>query len=159
MPHEPVTERAELERVLRETRSGVLATVDVNGQPYVTPLNHFYRAGKLYFHCARQGRKLDNIAANPKVCFTAYETGELIFGSKACDCAQRYVCVICFGTARLVEDEEIKMDILMRLTAHYAGREYEPPSPARLNGTAVVEITITEMTGKRNVDHITVQAK
>jgi uncharacterized protein len=154
MPHEPITDRAELERLLRETRYGVLATAGPDGQPYLTPLNHFYDAGKLYFHCALRGRKLDHLAADPRVCYTAFEPGQLKFGERACDCAQRYASVICTGTARLVEDAAAKADILTRLTEHFAGRKYDPPTPARINGTAVVEITITEMTGKRNVERL-----
>jgi uncharacterized protein len=155
MPHEPITERAELERLLRETRYGVLATVGPDGQPYTTPLNHFYDHGKLYFHCALRGRKLDNLAANPRVCYTAFEAGRLKSGERACDCAQRYASVICTGTARLIADAAVKADILTRLTEHFAGRSYTPPPEVRINGTAVVEITITEMTGKRNVDQLT----
>lgn len=159
MPHEPFHERAELERILIERRHGVLATASADGQPYVTPINHYFRDGKLYFHCGLHGRKLDNIRANPKVCFTAYKAQRLVFGAKACDCAQRYECVICHGTARVIEDKGQKAELLIRLTEHFAGRSYDPPSTARINGTVVVEITITEMTGKRNVDHITVGGK
>jgi uncharacterized protein len=156
MPHEPITERAELERLLNELRHGVLATAGVDGQPYTTPINHLYRDGKLYFHCALHGRKLDNILANPRVCFTAYKAQRLVFGDKACECAQRYESVICFGTARVVEEVEFKTEILTRLSESYAGREYAPPSLARVNGTTVVEITVRKMTGKRNVDRIVV---
>lgn len=144
--------------MLIESRYGVLATAGRDGQPYLTPINHYFHGGKLYFHCALRGRKLDNIAANPLVCFTAFSVGELVLGEKACDCAQRYICVICFGKARRIEDAALKADILTRLTEHYAGQDYEPPSPARVNGTVVVEITITEMTGKHNVDRIVVPA-
>ncbi len=156
MPHEPIHDRVELERLLLDRRHGVLATAGLDGQPYTTPINHLYRSGKLYFHCALHGRKLDNILANPRVCFTAYKAQRLVLGEIACDCAQRYECVICFGTARLIEDAAQKSALLTQLTEHYAGREFEPPSPARINGTAVVEITVTEMTGKRNVDRIVV---
>ena len=156
MPHEHFTDRATIERMLSESRHGVLATASLDGQPYATPINHYYRDGKLYFHCALHGRKLDNILANPQVCFTVYEAQRLMLGEKVCDCSQRYESVICFGNARLLEDSAMKADILTRLTEHYAGREFAPPAPARVDGTAVVEITVTEMTGKRNVDRIVV---
>ena len=35
--------------------------------PYAVPLNHAYRDGRFYFHCANSGRKLDAIGRDPSV--------------------------------------------------------------------------------------------
>ena len=56
------------EEILRKGEYGVLSTCGADGQPYGVPLNYVYEDGKIYFHCAAEGRKLDNIAVNSRVC-------------------------------------------------------------------------------------------
>ena len=48
---------------------GVLSTVGGDGKPYAVPLSYIFRNGAIYFHCATEGRKLDNLAANSAVSF------------------------------------------------------------------------------------------
>ena len=59
-------------QVLREAPRGVMAFHGENDYPYAIPLNQFYdeEDGKLYFHGAKEGLKLDLLAKNNKVCFT-----------------------------------------------------------------------------------------
>ena len=47
--------------VLARGSSGVLALAGENGYPYAVPLSYVYDGGRLYFHCARSGHKLDAI--------------------------------------------------------------------------------------------------
>ncbi len=56
-------------RILADGVYGVLSTVSAGGQPYATPLNYCLLDRALYFHCALEGHKLANIAANPRVSF------------------------------------------------------------------------------------------
>lgn len=152
MPKQMITDRGELEQLLAQARSGCLATVGADGQPYITPLNHLYCDGCIYFHCALTGRKLTNIAHNPRVCFAVYDQHKLILGQKAGDCSTRYASVLCFGTARIVADGPRKQELLTALSAHYMGYEPEPATESCCQRCALVEIRITELTGKRNVD-------
>jgi len=55
--------------LMEKAIDGRLATGDKAGQPYITPINFVLHDQKIYFHCGFKGRKLDNIQANPKVCF------------------------------------------------------------------------------------------
>jgi len=58
--------------ILQKGTSGVLAVLGDDGYPYAVPLSYVYHAGKLYFHCAKAGHKLDAIQSNPASCiFTA----------------------------------------------------------------------------------------
>ncbi|MBE6898965.1 MAG: 5-nitroimidazole antibiotic resistance protein, partial [Ruminococcaceae bacterium] len=45
--------------ILESASSGVLAVLGDEGYPYTVPLSYVYREGKLYFHCASEGHKLD----------------------------------------------------------------------------------------------------
>jgi nitroimidazol reductase NimA-like FMN-containing flavoprotein (pyridoxamine 5'-phosphate oxidase superfamily) len=153
MPKEWITDREEMESFLREALVGCLATVGSDGSPHITPLHFVFYQGKIYFHCAFEGRKIDNIKANPHVCFEVHELIKIAQGQRACDFGTRYRSVLVFGRARSLPDVDEKMVVLTALAEKYAGgKAVEPPTPKRVKGTEVIEITIEEMTGKRNVD-------
>jgi hypothetical protein len=139
---------------LAQQAEGRLATCDAGGQPYITPLNYVYRAGKIYFHCKQDGRKLDNIAVNCRVCFEVSHTEKAVFsGDPPCTCATRYFSVLAFGTARVIADAAEKAAVLNLLVAKFAaGKPYQPVDEQAAAQCAVVEIVIDEITGKRNVD-------
>ena len=59
-----------VEELIKTTEYGVLSTVGEDGYPYAVPVNYAYINGNIYFHCAREGHKLDNISFNNKVSFT-----------------------------------------------------------------------------------------
>jgi hypothetical protein len=153
MPKEWITDREEMESLLQEALVGCLATVGPDGSPYITPLNFYFYQGKIYFHSALKGRKMDNIRANPRVCFEVHKLIKMVQSQRACDFSTRYRSVLVFGRARSLPDGDEKMAVLTALTEKYAsGQAVEPPTPKRAKETKVIEITIEEMTGKRNVD-------
>ncbi len=153
MPKEWITDREEIESLLQEALVGCLATVEPDGSPYITPLHFVYHQGKIYFHCAVKGRKMDNIRANPRVCFEVHELIKIVQSQRACDFSTRYRSILVFGRARSLPDGDEKVAVLTALAEKYAGGQtLEPPTPKKAKGTEVIEITIEEMTGKRNVD-------
>jgi nitroimidazol reductase NimA-like FMN-containing flavoprotein (pyridoxamine 5'-phosphate oxidase superfamily) len=132
---------------------GRLATCDAAGQPYITPLNYVFHRGNIYLHCAPKGHKLDNIAANSRVCFEVSQADKLVFTDKACNCSTRYTSVIVFGKARIVDDAAEKVDALNTLTARFAaGRPFAAADASMVNGCTVVAVSVDKITGKRNVD-------
>jgi hypothetical protein len=133
---------------------GRLATCDATGQPYITPLNYFYRDGKIYFHSKLTGRKLDNITENNRVCFEVSETVKLtVTNDRPCACSTRYASVLAFGAARVIDDDAEKAALLNLLVERYAaGEPFQPVEQSHAADCAVVEIRIDEISGKRNVD-------
>ncbi len=108
----PVRDNEECERIIGGTYQGVLAMV-AGDEPYVVPLNHAYRDGRFYFHCANSGQKLDAIAGNPNV---TYVINKYYGGSaelaKALKCHGHWESVIARGEARIVsEDVELVADM------------------------------------------------
>jgi len=146
--------KSEAGEFLAERTEGRLATCDAAGHPYITPLNYLYHAGKIYFHCKTEGRKLDNIAVQSRVCFEVSQTEKAVFsGDPPCKCATRYRSVLAFGTARVVTDAAEKAALLNLLMAKFAsGKPFQPVDEQRAAECAVVEITVEEISGKRNVD-------
>lgn len=153
MPKKWITDRSEIDRILNESQVGSFATINPDGSPYIVPVNYVYHNGKIYFHCALKGKKLDNIKHNPRVCFSAYIVDRIVLAEKADDTSVRYRSVIVNGIAKLIDDPVVKMDVLMALTAKYTkGHDTEPPSVECMYRTGIVEIEIEEITGKKNVD-------
>ncbi len=125
---------------------GVLASADTSGQPYATPLSYVLLGDSLYFHCAREGRKLDNLTANARVCFCVVGRTEVL----PAEFATRYESVLVSGTAREVRGAE-KLAALRALAAKYSpdhpedGERYIERHQA---ATRVIRIIIEAVSGK-----------
>lgn len=118
--------------------------------PYVVPLNFGYRDGCLYLHCAKEGRKMDTIRANPRVCFEIDTDVEVVRAEQPCDWGMKFASVIGFGAASLLEDPEEKKQGLDAILEHYSSEPRQPYPESYLEHTAVIRVEVQEMTGKRS---------
>ncbi len=61
-------------QLLHQERRGVFAVNGDDGYPFAIPVNYYYceKEGKIYFHGARVGHKVDALKKNDKICFTVY---------------------------------------------------------------------------------------
>ena len=149
--NEFIASREEMESILRDSPVGFLGMA-LDGEPYVVPLNFAYVEGKILFHCALTGKKLDTLAANPAVCFSvARQEGAVKLHEQREPCHIDSESVICYGTARVI------VDLAERQAALNAyNRYFRPDAPdiplERVKGCATVEIAVTEMTGRRERD-------
>lgn len=91
-------------RILQQEKRGVLALISEDGYPYAIPMNFLYdeEDGCLYFHCARQGHKIDAICACDKACFTTHDEGWQEEG----DWSYHVTSVVAFGRIELVDDPD-----------------------------------------------------
>ena len=141
----------QIRELLEQEQVGVLATVNADGTPYVTPMHFVYHDGALYLHGLPAGQKVSNLKRCGSVCFTVYHMDGLLLDGeeKPCDTNTAYRSVILNGTASFLEDPEAKRAALGRIIAKYTpqltGRQL-PDNMVR--GTAVIRIEITSMTGK-----------
>lgn len=55
--------------ILKKATSGTLALLGDGGYPYAVPISYVYDDGKLYFHSALSGHKVDAIKACDKASF------------------------------------------------------------------------------------------
>ncbi|HNU36204.1 MAG TPA: pyridoxamine 5'-phosphate oxidase family protein, partial [Methanomassiliicoccales archaeon] len=78
-----IKDQGELEDVIRRAEVCRLAMVD-DGEPYIVPMNFGFRKGTFYFHCAKEGRKLEVLRKAPRVCFELEAGVQLVRGEKAC---------------------------------------------------------------------------
>jgi nitroimidazol reductase NimA-like FMN-containing flavoprotein (pyridoxamine 5'-phosphate oxidase superfamily) len=121
-----------------------------DGMPYVVPMNFGLGENCLYFHCAAEGRKLDIIRRNDRVCFEMDLFREVVRGESACGCSARYESVIGFGRAVIVEDAAEKRAALDRIMEHYGEKGPFIYQDDILAKTAVIRITIESLTAKRH---------
>jgi len=128
------------------------------GWPYIVPMNFGILEGKLYFHCASEGTKLDLLKANANVCFEAEVGVEISPGADACNWSVRYQSVIGLGHASIVEGLEEKRAGLKALLDQYAelaqasNAEIELPQHIS-ESTVVLRIDIVSLTGKESTGH------
>ena len=150
-PHVPGDSRRALETLLTEERVGYLGLSD-RGQPYVVPLTYGYAAGRILFHGAPAGRKLDCIRSNPRVCFTvARQLGEVVPHPQGAVCHVHSDSVICYGRARILDDIEERRRALTTFNRCLQpdARELTSDEVAKCSA---VEITVAEMTGREERD-------
>ena len=133
--------------VLTDCEYGVLSTVGSDGQPYGVPLNYAYKDNCIYFHCAQNGHKIDNIDNNPKVSFCAVGNAEVL-PSKF---STNYVSAVAFGTASELQGTE-RYDALRLLLEKYSSDFMEEGKKyiEKLDKvTKVIKIEIQHISGKK----------
>jgi nitroimidazol reductase NimA-like FMN-containing flavoprotein (pyridoxamine 5'-phosphate oxidase superfamily) len=146
-----IKDKTEIEQVLKDATVGRLGT-SRDDTPYVVPVSYAYHNGKIFIHGAKQGKKMDDITANPRVCFEV-ETSEVIPSDDPCNYSYRYRSVIANGTAKILVDPTEKLQGLRLLTERYAPGKGSDLTEGHLKknwNLNVVEITIQDMVGKKS---------
>jgi Predicted flavin-nucleotide-binding protein len=121
--------------------------VSLAGYGYGVPVNYVYHNGAIYFHCAVEGSKIDNIRANNKVSFCVVGETEPVPERFT----TRYESVIVFGTAAETEGSE-KEEAFIAFTDKYChdymdeGMKYMARA---ISTTCIVKIEIQHISGKR----------
>ena len=136
----------ECEDILGSAKRGTLAVVGDEGYPYSLPINFLYDDGKLFFHCAREGHKLDAIRLCDKACFTVIDEPM----KKPDEWWYHVRSVICFGRAHLMDGED-KVVRLRQLGEKYFPEGYDIDGDLLKNGprAEVIEFIVEYMSGKR----------
>ena len=122
--------------------------LSLDGQPYVVPVNFGYADRSLYIHSALEGKKLEILKRNPRVCVEFDLDHELVQGAKACDWGMKYRSAVAFGRASFLTDAKQKRDALLLIMRQYAGHSEFSFSDASIQNTAVIHIDIEEISGK-----------
>ena len=149
-----ITDPAVIDRLLDAAPVGRLATVGPDGWPMVKPLNFAHRDGRIYFHCAREGEKLDHIRRDPRVCFEVDLPLAYVRGTQENPCRSSYLyrSAILLGRAHPVEDgaePRLGLDLLMSKYQPEGG--YGDYLAEKLALTAVVRIDIESVSGKEDL--------
>ena len=138
--------------VLSRGTSGVLALLGDGGWPYAVPMSYAFDGEKLYFHCAREGHKLDAIRREARASFCVVDRDEVVPE----EYTTYFRSVIAFGRVRVVEDEAQK-----RAAIELLARRYFPQDSAENRrraierewaGLCMLEMDIEHMSGKEAIE-------
>lgn len=146
----PLTEE-QIAALLDRASVASLSTLNENGFPYTTPVHFAAWEGKLYVHGLPAGQKLDNLRRDSRVCLEAHDMQGLLMPDtpKPCDVNTAYESVIVLGHAAVVDDLSKKRNALRAIVQKYTPDWADVPLPdGMVKGTAVLEITPLETTGK-----------
>lgn len=132
--------------VLNNNTSGVLSVVGDEGYPYGVPLSYAYKKGKLYFHSAVLGHKIDAIRNNAKVSFCVIDQDDV----HPAEYTTYYRSVIAFGKARIIDVNEEKLEALDLLSDKYSKGEGDKDKEIinGINRLVIIEMEIEHLTGK-----------
>lgn len=144
-----ITDESAIEAIINSSIVCRLALSD-GDQPYIVPLSFGYQDRILYFHSALEGKKIDIIKKNNRICFEFDVNTEIIEAEKACKWGLKYQSVIGFGKAVFVEDFEEKQKALSIIISQYSNRNFQFPDKA-IKKTVIIKIEIESMTGKHSL--------
>jgi nitroimidazol reductase NimA-like FMN-containing flavoprotein (pyridoxamine 5'-phosphate oxidase superfamily) len=143
-----ITDGAEIESIINKAKICQIALSD-NNDPYVFPVCFGYKDRTIFFHSAPEGKKIDLINKNPKVCFQIHTDTNLLSAEKGCDWSIRFRSVTGFGKAEFIDGIEAKIRAIQIILKQYSNERYEI-SPESLEKTALIQIKIESMTGKKS---------
>ena len=138
--------------ILEQGSCGVLALSGDNGYPYAVPLSYLYHQGKLYFHCAKSGHKLDALRREPKASFCVVAQDQVA----PLEYTTLYRSVIVFGRLRELEDDKEKRAAIEALALKYAPQDTpahrEEAIQRDWGPLCVLELTPEHISGKQGKD-------
>jgi nitroimidazol reductase NimA-like FMN-containing flavoprotein (pyridoxamine 5'-phosphate oxidase superfamily) len=144
-----IKDKKEITTIMEKALVCRIALVERNC-PYIVPVNFVMRGDHLYFHCAPEGRKIEIIKNNNQACFEVDDAVNVVPGDSACSWGTKYLSVIGFGRAFIIEDMEAKKEALDWLMEKYAGRNDFTYKEDALKKMIVVDIKIENITGKKS---------
>lgn len=148
-----VTDTQEIRNILDACKTCHVAMQD-REEAYIVPLNYGYTLEDgvltLYFHSAKEGRKIDIWKCCKKVCFAITQEGKLHTASSPCGYGYEYSSVIGWGTVEFIENTVDKCRALSLLFFHQTG-ERVVFSAQQAESVCVYKIICTRFTGKRRM--------
>ena len=139
--------------ILQKSTAGTLALLGDNGYPYAVPISYVYADGKLYFHSALSGHKIDAIRNSDKASFCVIDQDEVH--------PEKYTTyfrsVIAFGRIHIIEDAQEKLE-----TARLLGDRYNPNQEEALqkemekglSRMVMIRFDIEHLTGKQAIEMV-----
>lgn len=146
-------EKSEAYRLLREALWVTLSTVNARpesplglGSPYAVPISVVESDGHFYFHCAKQGHKIDNLRGDDRVCITC--VGDAEPDEEALSVA--YESAVFFATAEEITIRAEKVLVLDALCKRFAPSVHlEKQIESMVDKTGIWKLHIVDCTGKQ----------
>lgn len=137
--------------ILQKATSGTLALLGDGGYPYAVPISYVFSEGKLYFHSALSGHKVDAIRSCDRASFCVVAQDDV----KPTMYTTFFRSVIAFGRIHIVDDEAEKLTAARLLGNRYNPHQDEALQKELENGLArmlVIRLDIEHLTGKESIE-------
>jgi nitroimidazol reductase NimA-like FMN-containing flavoprotein (pyridoxamine 5'-phosphate oxidase superfamily) len=144
-----IKSRKEMERIIKNAKVCRVGFVD-GKKPYVLPFNYGYAGGIFYIHCAKEGRKLDIIRKNNRVCVEIDSDHKLKPGKYACGHTFWYRSVLAEGSAVVLDSKAAKIRALKLIMKQMTGRAFGVFRPESLEKIRIIRIKAGKITGKKS---------
>lgn len=145
-----IKEFDEIVKIIKKCDSLVLGLND-EGYPYLVPLNFGMdiEDGQLYlyFHCAKEGKKLDLIQKDNRATFEMDCNHNFILYEERMSCTMGYESVIGQGTIEIVAEDK-KYDALKILMRQYHAEDFQFNTDM-IKVTTFLRLKVEKLTGKR----------
>lgn len=123
-------------------------------EAYIVPMNFGYEETKgninLYFHCAKEGRKLNLLSEQEVVTFEMDAKHTLVAGKTGCEFSYLYQCIMGKGKMEIIEEEVQKRYGLQKILAHYSDVGEWEFCPELLERVLVLRLVVTEWSCKEH---------
>lgn len=132
--------------ILERGSCGVLALSGDGGYPYAVPLSYAYAEGKIYFHSAVEGHKIDAIARDARASFCVVDADDVVPE----EYSTNYRSAIAFGRARVLTGEAARPGLLALSRKYCPGQDPKAEIDGALSRVAVIELEIEALSGKES---------
>lgn len=142
---------AETIAIIESASSGTLALLGDGDYPYAVPISYVYDNGKLYFHSALEGHKIDAIRRCDKASFCVIDQDD-VHGKEY---TTYFRSVIAFGRIHIIEDEQEKLATARRLGNRYNPNDEEALRQELEKGLSrmvMIRFDIEHLTGKEAIE-------
>ncbi|GAB6011675.1 pyridoxamine 5'-phosphate oxidase family protein [Viscerimonas tarda] len=142
-------ERTLIDEIIKKNKLCHVAMVDVDGLPYVIPMNFGFEDNIIYLHSAQEGHSISSLEANPTVCIVFCPEPELAYQDEdvACSYRMKGSSVMCRGKVCFEEDYEAKVKALDCIMKQYSVKKFTYSAPAVKN-VKIWRIEVLEITTK-----------
>ena len=133
--------------VLKKAKRGVLSVIGDDGWPYGIYLNPHFENGRIFFHGAKEGHKIDALKKDARASFTVIDEGTKDEGGWA----YTFKSVVVFGRVEFVEDQNEAVEICRRLARRFNPSEADIEDEIRRAAAHVQVFALIpeHITGKR----------
>lgn len=138
----------ELEELIRSCDVCHVGMVDVD-RPYVLAFNFGFDNQTIWLHSAKEGKKIDILKRNNKVCII-FDTAHKLFARHehvACSWRWAYKSVIINGEAIFVDDYDEKVKGLRIMMRNYSDKEFEFSKPS-VDNVQIIKVPIASISGR-----------
>jgi len=138
--------------VFQRNTSGVLSLMGDEGYPYGVPMSYVLAGDKIFFHCAKEGHKIDAIRKEEKASFCVIDQDKIVSE----EYTTYFRSVIAFGSVHILEKEDEKRKAIRILAEKYSGDQGEEGIEREIDehfaNLCMLQFDMEHLTGKESVE-------